>query len=128
MENSNTPTVKFTQEEMTEISALQRRYQEKVFQLGQIKLDEISLEDAVSELEKKKNEVLDQWKQLQVNEQELLKKLADKYGDGSLSLKDGTFTPAQQSVQEPVLNEQINQQSTVSAENVVQVPNFSQVP
>lgn len=128
MENTNTNTIKFTQDEMTEIATLQRSYQEKVFQLGQIKLDEISLEDAKKELENKKTEVLDQWKQLQTNEQDLLKKLADKYGDGSLSLKDGTFTPTQQSnLEQPVLNN-LNQPSNVSAETITQVPNFNQVP
>ena len=101
---------KFTQEEMQEIASLQAEYQQKIYQLGQVKLDEKSLEDAKDELAKRRNELFKEWSDLQKSENELIQKLAGKYGDGSLNLKDGTFTPnpkssdAVQNVQPVVAN------------------------
>lgn len=86
--------IKFTQEEMQEIADLQSNYQQKIFQLGQIRLDEISIEDAKKNLETRQEEVMTEWKEIQKTENELVNKLAGKYGNGSLNLKDGTFTPA----------------------------------
>lgn len=121
-------TIKFTQEEMQEISRLQSSYQEKIFKLGQFKLDEISLEDAKKNLEQRKETILNEWKALQTKEQELLKSLADKYGDGSLSLKDGTFTPNTSNATTGVPNmEYTNQMSNVSSDSGTDIPTLKQV-
>jgi len=77
-------TIKFTEQEMVEIATLQDSYQEKIFALGQLQLDEIKNNRA---------EVLKKWQELQAVEQKLINTLAEKYGDGSLNLKDGTFKP-----------------------------------
>lgn len=87
---------KFTEEEMQEIAILQNKYQQKIFDLGQIKLEEIDLEQTKLSLEEKKTSVLNEWKVLQKEEEDLLNKLASKYGNGSLNLKDGTFKPITQ--------------------------------
>lgn len=84
---------KFTEEEMQEIALLQNKYQQKIFELGQIKLEEIDLDQTKLALEEKKVTVLNDWKILQKEEEDLLNKLASKYGNGSLNLKDGTFKP-----------------------------------
>ena len=91
--------IKFTNEEMQEIANLQAEYQKKIYQLGQVKLDEKSLEDAKEELARKRNELFNEWADIQTNENQLIQKLAGKYGDGSLNLKDGTFTPNPNAVQ-----------------------------
>ena len=57
--------IKFTQEEMQEIADLQSNYQQKIFQLGQIRLDEISIEDAKKNLETRQEEVMTEWKEIQ---------------------------------------------------------------
>ena len=36
--------IKFTEEEMQEIAGLQAKYQQKIFELGQLQLQEIDLE------------------------------------------------------------------------------------
>jgi hypothetical protein len=120
--------IKFTQEEMNSIAMLQSNYQEKIFKLGQFKLDEISLEDAKKNLEQRKDSILNEWKELQNKEQELLKSLADKYGDGSLSLKDGTFTPntSNTTSSDPNL-EQTNQMNDVSPNFGTDIPTLKQV-
>ena len=120
--------IKFTQEEMNSITMLQSNYQEKIFKLGQFKLDEISLEDAKKNLEQRKDTILHEWKELQNKEQELLKSLADKYGDGSLSLKDGTFTPNTSNATTGDSNlEQTNQMNDVSPNFGTGIPTLKQV-
>jgi len=87
---------KFTDEEMQEIAGLQAKYQQKIFELGQLQLQEIDLEQTKKVLADKKAELLDNWKTVQKEEEALLNKLAGKYGNGSLNLKDGTFKPVTQ--------------------------------
>lgn len=89
-------TTKFTEEEMQEIAGLQAKYQQKIFELGQIQLEEINLVQIKTDLENKKTNILQEWKQFQKDEESLLNKLAGKYGNGSLNLRDGTFKPAPQ--------------------------------
>lgn len=87
-------TTKFTEEEMQEIAGLQAKYQQKIFELGQIQLEEINLEQIRTDLSTRKTNILQEWKQFQKDEETLLNKLAGKYGNGSLNLRDGTFKPA----------------------------------
>lgn len=86
-------TIKFTEVEMTEIAKLQEAYQEKIFALGQLQLDEINAQNVLDEIKKSREDVLKGWQDLQASEQKLINTLAEKYGDGSLNLKDGTFKP-----------------------------------
>ncbi len=86
-------TIKFTELEMIEIAKLQEAYQEKIFALGQLQLDEINAQNVLDDIKKSREDVLKGWQELQVSEQKLINSLAEKYGDGSLNLKDGTFKP-----------------------------------
>ena len=53
----------------------------------------IDLEQQLKDLNIRRNEVFENWKKTQQDENNLLSTLSQKYGDGSLSLKDGTFKP-----------------------------------
>jgi DNA repair exonuclease SbcCD ATPase subunit len=86
--------IKFTDEEMQEIASLQAKYQQKILELGQVQLAKIDLEQAEKNLSERKEKVLGDWKEIQKEEETLMGKLASKYGNGSLNLKDGTFKPA----------------------------------
>lgn len=85
--------IKFTNEEMQEIASLQAKYQQKIFELGELQLQEIDLEQTKNSLIEKKNVLLEKWKEIQKEEENMLNSLASKYGNGSLNLKDGTFKP-----------------------------------
>ena len=61
--------------------------------LGQIDLEKTDLEQQLQELQTKRTEIFENWKKTQQEESNLLNSLSQKYGDGSLSLKDGTFKP-----------------------------------
>jgi hypothetical protein len=86
--------IKFTEDEMQEIASLQAKYQQKILELGQVQLATVDLEQAGKNLADRKEKVLGEWKEIQKEEESLMSKLATKYGNGSLNLKDGTFKPA----------------------------------
>lgn len=85
--------IKFTEQEMQSIAKLQNDYQQHIFILGQIDLEKTDLEQQIKELSIRRNEVFENWKKTQQEENNLLSSLSQKYGDGSLNIKDGTFKP-----------------------------------
>lgn len=88
-------SIKFTEHEMQSIAKLQNEYQQSIFALGQIDLEKTDLEQQLSQLKEQRDKVYENWKNLQNQENDLLNSLSQKYGDGSLNLKDGTFKPIQ---------------------------------
>ena len=86
-------TLKFTDDEVKEIRFLQNKFQEKLIKFGQIQLETIELEDRLLLLKNEQIRLKNEYLSLQQTEQELMDKLTDKYGEGSLNLKEGTFTP-----------------------------------
>ena len=87
-------TPKFTDDEVNEIRFLQNKFQEKLLKFGQIQLETIELEDRLSLLKNEQNRLRTEYISLQRTEQDLMDKLTNKYGEGSLNLKEGTFTPS----------------------------------
>jgi cell shape-determining protein MreC len=87
-------TLKFTDNEVAEVRFLQNKFQEKLIKFGQIQLETIELEDRLSLLKDEQTRMKNEYISLQRTEQELMDKLTVKYGEGSLNLKEGTFTPS----------------------------------
>ena len=79
-------TVKFTEEELSEIKELQNLYNTVVFQAGQVYLDEVALNE-------KKSQVESNFAEVRNREQEIISKLTTTYGQGSINLENGEFTP-----------------------------------
>ena len=79
---------------MQQIAQLQGKYQQKIFELGQLELAKIDMEQQLSDLSNNKQKLLADWTGIQKEENDILQQLSQKYGDGVLSLKDGTFKPA----------------------------------
>lgn len=88
-------TIKLQESEMQALQAIQTRYQEKVFQFGQFYLERIALDEKIKNLADAENKAKDEFSVIQQDEQKWMNDIASKYGDGNLSLKDGTFTPKQ---------------------------------
>ena len=84
--------IKFTDEELQSIAKLQADYQQSIFALGQIDLEKTNAEQQLKLLTEQREKVFENWKNLQKQESDLLNSLSQKYGEGTLSLKDGTFT------------------------------------
>jgi hypothetical protein len=85
---------KFTDTEMQQIAQLQGKYQQKIFELGQLELAKIDLDQQLNDLGNARKKLLDDWTTIQKEENDILQQLSQKYGDGVLNIKDGTFKPA----------------------------------
>lgn len=85
--------IKLSQEELEELKSIQSLYQEKTFSFGQLYIDKLNLTEREKEIfaleAKLKQELID----AQKSEQSWIDKISSKYGEGSLSLVTGTFTP-----------------------------------
>ena len=80
--------IKFTPEEIQEIQDLQQLYTTVVTQAGQVHLEEITLHE-------KKGQVEANFGEVKRKEQEILSNLNTKYGEGSINLETGEFTPVE---------------------------------
>ena len=78
--------IKFTPEEIQEIQDLQQLYTTVITQAGQVHLEEITLHERKGQVEANFGEV-------KRKEQEILSNLNTKYGEGSINLETGEFTP-----------------------------------
>lgn len=85
--------IKLSPEELEELRKIQNTYQEKTFAFGQLYIEKLNLlekeKEVISLEEKLKQDLID----TQKLEQGWMEKISTKYGEGNLSLKDGTFTP-----------------------------------
>ncbi|MBC8304283.1 MAG: hypothetical protein H8E55_52055 [Pelagibacterales bacterium] len=84
---------KFTQEELDEITALQTSNAQKVTEFGQIELELMLTDQRKEMLTETKQKLQGDYKNLQTQEQELVRKLNEKYGAGTVDLSSGEFIP-----------------------------------
>ena len=86
--------IKFTQEELDGLAKLQAKYQENTYQFGQLYLEKLSLDEKFKQLTELELSLKTEFLQIQKEEETWLNNITSKYGEGSLSLKDGTFIPS----------------------------------
>jgi len=85
--------IKFTEEEMKSLGELQDSYTKKQAELGQVSVQRILLNQQLDVLEEKQTFLENEYKKIQQQEQDLVKKLNEKYGTGQLDPESGVFTP-----------------------------------
>jgi len=90
----STDELKFTEDELQDLQSLQTGYQEKQSLLGQLAVQRILLDQQSDALETRKTEVETEYESVQQQERDLVAKLNEKYGPGSLNPETGVFTPA----------------------------------
>jgi hypothetical protein len=79
--------VSFSEQELKEIKDLRFSLNTITYQLGQISIEKIKLEESTNNLK-------NQLKSLENKEISLAKKLTTKYGKGSIDIETGTFKPS----------------------------------
>jgi len=77
---------KFTEDELKQVQTIQQSYQNVQIQFGQLKLNQIRLDEQEVELE-------DSLKSIQDEEKKFLDGITEKYGEGTLNPETGEFTP-----------------------------------
>jgi hypothetical protein len=85
--------VKLEQEELDAVKQLQQKYTDVILRIGQNSLQMNSVESTLDELKEKREALTQEHQLLQKNEQEVVKSLTDKYGNGNLDVDSGIFTP-----------------------------------
>ena len=85
---------KFTKEELAEIVALRESNADKITEFGQIELEILLANQRIEALQDAKNKLQEEYIKLQENESDLIKKLNDKYGSGTVDIASGEFIPA----------------------------------
>ncbi len=90
-------SIKMAEGELAEVRMLQEKFQQKIFQLGQLFLKKKQVESAAKTLAEDEAKAWEEWTSLQKMENELMDKLLKKYGEGSLDLGAGAFIPEKKS-------------------------------
>jgi hypothetical protein len=85
--------IKLKDVEIESLRKIQSKYQEKLLQFGKLTLDKLELDEKIKQLSNLEKKLLEDYELIQKEEQEWVNNIADSYGDGSLSVLDGTFTP-----------------------------------
>ena len=84
---------KFTQEEMDKIKEIQSSYVGVQQAFGQLEVNRIRLEQQLDATQQASSDLRKKFSDVQGAEQKFIEELNTKYGDGSLDLESGTFTP-----------------------------------
>ena len=85
--------IKFSEEEMTQLGQLQQSYREKMEKFGQVKVQRLLVEQQLNGLESAEQQVEVEYKDVQESERKLVEELNTKYGQGTLDVETGIFTP-----------------------------------
>ena len=64
--------IKMTDTEIAEIRMIQEKFQQKIFQLGQLALQKIQIEESTKNINQQESKLKDEWNALQKMEQELM--------------------------------------------------------
>ena len=89
--------VKFNEEERKELSELQTGYSQVIFEFGKMYLERLNIEQAFAQLAEMEKGLQDKLMDYRKREEDWTKKMAEKYGDGSLDIINGTFIPSETS-------------------------------
>ena len=84
---------KFSQEEMDKIKEIQSSYVGVQQAFGQLEVNRIRLEQQLDATQQASSDLRKKFSDVQSDEQKFIEELNGKYGDGSLDLESGTFTP-----------------------------------
>lgn len=88
MENNE---VKFTSDELSEISQLNGEYQSILIEFGQLYLKKIQLETEQTEIKKDESELTIAYDDLKKKDSSLASRIKKKYGEGTADFARGVF-------------------------------------
>jgi hypothetical protein len=85
-------TKKLDKDDLDEIKSIGQRYDELTNTLGNLEIEKFTLSLRVDEIEKLHSMELAKFETIRLQEQDLLAKLKERYGEGSIDINTGTFT------------------------------------
>ena len=84
-----------SQEDIETVKQLRMKYAQTTAQIGQVEIELHVMKNQIEQLTKIREELFDSYGKLQTDEQELVKSLNEKYGDGVLDLESNKFVASQ---------------------------------
>ena len=90
---------KFSEEELKNIQNIADTYSSLQTELGNLGVQKILVDERIQAIQDREESIRGEWKKNQTTEQELVKTLSDKYGEGTLDPKTGNFVPTETSNQ-----------------------------
>jgi len=81
------------EEEVNQIKTLQEKYQTLALQLGQASIQRTQLNRELENVETNEQKLHVAYDEARESEQEIIKKMTEKYGIGNLDVESGKFTP-----------------------------------
>ena len=85
--------IKFTKEEVSAIREIRNNFNNITTNFGNLEVQRIQTEQRLAAIEQQKVIAENEYNQVIQQEAELLNNLNEKYGQGSLDLEKGVFTP-----------------------------------
>jgi len=86
--------IKFTKEELSSLESLKDSYSNVELSLGRLEVARLQTEQRLDQIENEKLRLETEYTQIQIQENELVSELNEKYGPGNLDPSTGVFTPA----------------------------------
>jgi predicted transcriptional regulator len=86
-------TRKLDKEHLDALQQLRNSFAENANNLGSVSLEQIAINRRLEYLNAEQDKLYSEFESLRKQEQELLEKMRERYGDGQINLAEGTFTP-----------------------------------
>jgi TolA-binding protein len=89
-------TRKLDKEHLDAIQELRTGFSEVASYIGNVSIEKQLLKRQLEQLDEQESQLLNRFDKLREDEQQLLEKLKERYGDGEINIANGTFTPSGQ--------------------------------
>ena len=86
-------TRKLDKEHLDELQTLRNSFSSNANTLGSIALEQIALQRRLDFLNAEQDRLYTEFESLREQEQELIEKMRERYGDGQINMAEGIFTP-----------------------------------
>lgn len=91
----NVESKEVSSEDIERVKQLRSKYATTTAQIGQVEIELHVMKKRLDELGTIREQLFETYTNLQTEEQNLVKELNDKYGDGILDLESNMFVPSQ---------------------------------
>jgi predicted transcriptional regulator len=88
-----TTSRKLDKEHLDALQTLRESFANNASQLGSVALEQIAINRRLEYLNSEQERFYEEFEMLRKQEQELLEKMRERYGDGQINIANGTFTP-----------------------------------